>query len=268
MTTARKFFPVSAALLLCAGLSCAHPAEPGIFRSYFQSDPGKLDPFYSTDVVSGKVLAALCNGLLRISPDGKIIPDLCEQYSFDGRRFSGTLKKDLRFSDGTPLSAQDVRFSLLRIRDSEKPTSPRKSNYAVIKEISVTGSRSFDITLTKLNMTFPWLLTQVNSYIISEKAIKERNEIIGSGPFFLKEWRRDDEIVLERNRFYHGKKPAAKGISFRIIPEDLTARFEFQTGTLDYFELPYLSSASFDDSRFRTDTVPELCVHYLALNTQ
>ena len=200
-------------------------------------------------------------------PTGTIAPDLAEQWSFDGTTFSCTLKKNLRFSDGSALSASDVRYSILRIRDSSNPTSPRKSFYTQIRDFTAGNDGHIVIRLTKPNMSFPWLLTQVNSYVISEHAMKERKEVIGSGPFKVAHWLRDERIELVKNPFYHGTPAHIDGITFRIIPEDLTARFEFMNGTIDYFELPYLSSATFDAKKFKTDLIPELCVHYIALNT-
>lgn len=251
-------------LAAAAALSCSHPST-GFFRTYIQSDPGILDPFSSTDVVSGKILASFCDGLVRISPEGRVVGDLAESWSFDGTVFSCVLRKELRFSDGSPLSASDVVYSLTRIRDSSNPTSPRRSSYTQIASIAGSGG-TVTMTLSKPNMTFPYLLTQVNSYVISEKAMRERKEVIGSGPFRVQTWIRDDRIVLEKNPF-HRSTAKIDGIIFRIIPEDLTARFEFANGALDYFELPYLSSSTFDESRFTTKLVPELCVHYIALNT-
>ena len=261
--SSRILLPLLAAL---AAFSCSHPSDTGYFRTYIQSDPGILDPFSSTDVVSGKILASFCDGLVRISAEGKVVGDLAESWSFDGATFSCVLRRDLRFSDGTPLSASDVVYSLTRIRDSSNPTSPRRSSYTQIASISSSDS-TVTMKLSKPNMTFPYLLTQVNSYIISEKAMRERREVIGSGPFRVKSWIRDDRIVLEKNPHHSGEGAKIAGIIFRIIPEDLTARFEFMNGALDYFELPYLSSSTFDESKFTTKLVPELCVHYVALNT-
>lgn len=270
MTKERRSFRSKILLFLFLALavfSCGRGNAGNIFRTYIQSDPGILDPFYSTDVVSGKILAAFCDGLLRTAPDGTIAPDLAERWSFDGTTFSCTLRKGLRFSDGSSLTASDVKYSILRIRDSSNPTSPRKSFYTQIREFSASDDGTIAIRLTRPNMSFPWLLTQVNSYVISEKAMTEHGTILGSGPFKISHWLRDDRIELVRNSFYHGTPAQVDGITFRIIPEDLTARFEFMNGTIDYFELPYLSSAVFDSTKFKTDLIPELCVHYISINT-
>jgi len=56
---------------------------------------------------------------------------------------------------------------------------------------------------------------------------------VGSGPFMLREWRHNDRLLLERNDHYFEGKAQVKGISYRIIPEDLTAVIEFELGNLD-----------------------------------
>ena len=106
--------------------SCHKKPDRGYFYSYIQSDPGKLDPFYSTDVVSGRVLAKFCNGLFRIDANGKLCKDLVLNYSFDGKLLIARLRDDAFFHDGRAVSADDVVFSFNRIRNSENPTSPRK----------------------------------------------------------------------------------------------------------------------------------------------
>ncbi|HON78463.1 MAG TPA: ABC transporter substrate-binding protein [Spirochaetota bacterium] len=269
--TKRALFHKALAFLFCAVplccSYCAPPENPRYFQTYMQSDPGKLDPFYSTDVISGRVLTKICSGLFTIDSDGVLVPDLLRGYTFDGRVLRGTLRRGVCFHDGSELTADDVVFSFARIWKSVNPTSPRKWVFSNVREIKKHGRYRFSILLEKPHAAFLSMLTMPCCFIISRSAFTRDGSVIGSGPFALQEWRQDEKIVLRRNERYYGTVAALEGMVFRIIPEDLTARFEFLNGTLDYFDIPYLANAGFDTIRRRVVEVPELSVHYVALNT-
>ncbi len=256
---------LAAALLWCA---CAKPLPGNRFYTYIQSDPGKLDPFYSTDVVSGRVLTALFNGLFLIDEKGLLQKDLVESYTFDGKTLFATLRRGVRFHSGHELTSDDVIFSLSRVGRSENPTSPRKWVFSDVAGYERLDGRRFVIRLAGTRATFLHRLTMPCAYIISKKDFEERGAVVGTGPFMLSEWRQDDRIALVKNPRYHGGAPSIDGMVFRVIPEDLTARFEFLNGTLDYFDVPYVEKIDFRGKASRVAAVSDLSVHYVALNTQ
>ncbi len=247
--------------------ACQKERSKGFFNTYIQSDPARLDPFYSTDVVSGRILAHLFNGLFKIDKQGKCQKDLLYDYSFDGKLLKAELRRDIFFHNGRKLTSKDVVFSFIRIMNSSNPTSPRKWVFRNIKTINTAGDYKFFIRLRKPSSTLLYLLTMPNCYIISEEAYNSKGEILGTGPFMLSEWKRDDRIVLVKNTRYFSDKPRVSGIIYKIIPEDLTARFEFLNKTIDYFELPYLANINLNKYRIMLMDAPELSVHYIALNT-
>jgi peptide/nickel transport system substrate-binding protein/oligopeptide transport system substrate-binding protein len=106
-----------------------------------------------------------------------------------------------------------------------------------------------------------------SALIISREAYRRDGSIIGSGPFALEEWKTDERIVL-RASSGHRRPAEVERIMFRIVPEELSARFEFMNGTLDYYEISYLARASLGDTRYRSLTVPEYSVYYIALNNR
>ncbi|MDY6934546.1 MAG: ABC transporter substrate-binding protein [Spirochaetota bacterium] len=269
----RLTFRVSA-LLICvlSAISCQKEQDKNYFYTYIQSDPGKLDPFYSTDVVSGRILTKICNGLFKIDNNGIIKRDLIDSFTFNGKILKAKLKRNVHFHNGLALNSDDVIFSYERIKNSKNPTSPRRWIFNNIKTIAKRGEHEFSIKLKRPSSTFLSLLTMPNCYIISKNEFLKHRNIIGSGPFILKTWGQDEKIVLEANQNYFGRRSKIKGIVFKIIPEDLTARFEFLNGALDYFELPYLANIDYvKNAHFNKNAriieIPELSVHYIALNT-
>lgn len=249
---------------------CYKKPDEKIFYTYIQSDPGRLDPFYSTDVISGRILAKMCNGLFKIDKDRKLRSDIVKEYRFDGKTLIAKLKDDVLFSNGEPLRAHDILFSFERIRNSRNPTSPRKWIFENIKDITTKNDHTIIIELKSYSSTFLYLLTMPNCYIISKNSYQREREIIGSGPFKLTEWKRDERIYLEKNSRYFNSRAKINGIVFKIIPEDLTARFEFLNETIDYFELPYLANINLKvkGEGIKLIKIPALSVHYIALNTR
>jgi peptide/nickel transport system substrate-binding protein/oligopeptide transport system substrate-binding protein len=256
------------AVLLIFAPACRPSPRPGYFHTYMQSDPGRIDPFYSSDVISGRVLAATFAGLFTIDSQGRPAPDLVDSYRFNGVVLECALKKGVLFHSGRPLSADDVIFSFERVWKGENPTSPRKWVFEKVLRIEKTGERSLRVTLSGPQSTFLHRLTMPCAFVISREDYLNGGRVIGCGPFSVAQWRQDEQIVLERFPGYYGPRPALEGMVFKIIPEDLTARFEFMNGALDYFEIPYMSDIDFTGRASRVVTVPELGVHYVALNTQ
>lgn len=265
----RDYIQKSVYILLCVLLilSCKKKPKEGFFYTYIQSDPAKLDPFYSTDVISGRIMAKMFNGLFRIDRNGKIERDLTERFSFNGKVLKIKLREGIFFHSGSPLSAEDVEFSFRRML-SENPTSPRKWVFKNIRSITKEGKNSLTIELIKPSSTFLYLLTMPSCYIISQEDYVREKRVVGTGPFKLQEWKQDERLVLIQNPDYFDRKPKIKGFVFKIIPEDLTARFEFLNRTIDYFELPYLSKVTFSPGELKTIDILELSVHYIALNTE
>ncbi len=268
MKSARSVIKVSIAATGLFFLFCANPSPQPFFRMYTQSDPGKLDPFYSTDVVSGRILAMMCNGLFAIDERGNLVGDLAAWHHFDGKTLRVKIRPKVYFHNGRECTADDVIFSLNRVRLGEHPTSPRKGMLSPVRTIEKTGADSLAIHLHGVHATFPYVLTMPACFIAAQESDFSSGRIIGTGPFKLSEWKQDERIVLVRHDAYFKGRPKLKGIEYRIIPEDLMARFEFTSGNLDYFELPLLGKAFQSENTYRIIDMPEPGVHYIALNTR
>src|SRR2546421_6868967 len=88
--------------------------------TYYESyDPRSLDPALSTDVPTGEMVTLLFDGLTQFDPDGKLLPGLADRWTVDpgGGRYVFHLRAEVKFHDGTRLTAATVRHSLLRVLD-------------------------------------------------------------------------------------------------------------------------------------------------------
>jgi ABC-type transport system substrate-binding protein len=107
-------------LLLVVAAACRPDAPADRTLTYYETyDPRSLDPAFSTDVPTGEMVTLVYDGLTQFDPRGEVRPGLADRWtsSPDGRRFVFHLRPGVRFHDGRPLAAADVRASLLRVLD-------------------------------------------------------------------------------------------------------------------------------------------------------
>lgn len=280
-------------LLCCAFLfltACRNTGrEQGYLYYRLSTNPTTLDPALIVDVTGGLISAKLFNGLVKLDKDMKIIPDLAEEWtvSKDGLIYRFTLKKGVRFSNGREVKAKDFKYSFERILN-RKTRSPNtwvleridgsrdfmKGTAKDLKGIKVIDDYVLEIKLDKAFSPFLYLLTMTAAYVVPEEEINRwgpdfSSHPVGTGPFILKEWLPNRELVLAKRNDYFGQQASIKGIVYRIIPEDLTAVTEFEIGNIDILSLP-----SSEYKRFSTDifwknhikSIKGINTYYLGMN--
>ncbi len=121
LSAAARLLPAALVLLLVASTILPSASAGGRPLRFLGGPPGTLDPAFIGDASDVQLLLQLYAGLTRIDEDGSVYASLAERWtvSQDGRTYTFRLRDDLRFSDGTPLTAEDVRRSWLRILDPE-----------------------------------------------------------------------------------------------------------------------------------------------------
>jgi peptide/nickel transport system substrate-binding protein/oligopeptide transport system substrate-binding protein len=269
------------------------PSEgQGTYLSYLSSEPSNLDPARGVDVNEGTVQAKIFDGLVRYDEKMKLVGCLAESWTIspNGKVFSFTLKKDICFHNGQKLTAKDVVFSLDRVLNPEVG-SPRtwvlekivgaklrmKGERKLAAGLKAIDDSTVEITLSEPFAPFMSLLTMPACYILpSESAalIKDKSffeKPAGTGPFVITERVRDSYIKLVSNKSYHGNKPKLGKIEYRIIPENMKAEMEFESGNLDILQLypsnydRFKADSSFAD---RIHDVPAMNVFYVGFNNQ
>lgn len=198
-------------------------------------DIKSMDPQNQSDVSSAMLIKHLYNRLLSIKDDGTIETDLAESYEMvDEKTYHFKLKEGVKFHDGTPMTAQDVKFTLERAK--EMPSSASAASH--IAEIITDGD--YDVTV-KLTAPYPailYILGNMNMSIVSEKAVTAAGddygaEPIGTGPFKYVEWVPNDHWTIERNEDYFGEKALAKRLICRVVPEAGSRCIALEVGEAD-----------------------------------
>lgn len=146
------------------------------------------------------------------------------------------LRANVRFHDGTPFSAEDVKFHYERIKSGTREQYILQPEYQFFSEIVVRDPQTFDVVDDAPNTLTPYLMSNTGCGIVSKayfqrtsRDVMHRNPM-GTGPFRLRKWVKGERVVLEANRDYWGGKPEVDELNFRIIPEASTRLAELLTG--------------------------------------
>jgi peptide/nickel transport system substrate-binding protein/oligopeptide transport system substrate-binding protein len=271
--------------------SCAVDSDrkDGFIYMRLNTNPNTLDPALINNVASAEIAAKIFNGLVRLNDSLEILPDIASSWkiSNDGLRYSFYLKKGVKFSNGREVTAHDFKYSFQRVLAKET-RSPNtwvfdkilgekqfvSGNAKEVCGIKVINDYTLEITLIKPFSPFLSMLTMTTAYVVpKEEIIRHGRDFsvkpIGAGPFILTEWSLNNYIILEANIGYFQLSPKARGIYYRVIPEDLTAITQFELGNIDLISLSGQSYAMFDkrpDMKPLIHKIKGLDTYYLGLN--
>lgn len=190
------------------------------------SDLTSFDPLKIAEGVTGANRAIqVFETLLRMVPGGQIGPGMAESLkSDDGLTWTLKLRPNIKFTDNTDYNADAVIYNINRQMDPANAYTFR-SNVAVIETMTAVDALTVRFKLTAPNGSFATAFTSVNGLIASPTALKAdlagfAKNPVGAGPFVLKEWVKDDHMLLERNPGYWDKpKPYLDSVLIRILPD-------------------------------------------------
>jgi ABC-type transport system substrate-binding protein len=231
----------------------------------------------------------LFNGLVRIGEGLRIQPDIAKDWSIsaDGLTYTFRLRKGVLFSNGREVTAEDFKYSFKRILDpaSRSPNTWvfqkisgaedfMKGRAGDVEGIRVTDDYTLQIHLKKPFSPFLKLLAMTAAYVVPREEVVRwgpdfSSHPVGTGPFVLKEWRPNREIILEKRGDYFSAPANVKGIIYRIIPEDLTAVTEFELGNIDILTIPASEYSRYKEDPARKELISSikgLNTYYIGLN--
>lgn len=198
------------------------PAVGGELVLPLLGEPDSFNPLLSAtsfgSAINGHVYATLFEFNERWEPT----PYIAEtwQVSSDGLTWTIKLRKGIRFHDGSPLTAEDVAFTLNSVKDPAY-TGPRAGNLKPVKAVTATDPLTVQIDLYE---PYSPILTAINLGILSKDAPASPTPV-GAGPYRFVEYRRGEAVVLERNPDWfmseaHGGAPFIETLQYRIFPSE------------------------------------------------
>lgn len=211
-------------------------------RIGLQDDPDVLDPDQSRTFVGRIVYAAVCDKLVDISPDLKIIPQLATGWSWsdDGLVLTMDLREGVTYHDGTPFDAASVKANIERSKTM--PESRRKSELASIETTEVTGPLQVKFTLAAPDATLIAQFADRAGMMLSPTAAAEKGVELGlapvcSGPFKFVERVQQDRIVLEKFAdYWNADAIHVDKVTYLPIPDTTVRLANLRSGDLDLLE--------------------------------
>lgn len=214
-----------------------------------KTEPSSLDPHFHSLVPNIQINEVIFDTLVGRDQNMNLYPRLAQSWTANGNTWTIKLRPGVKFSDGTPLTADDVVFSLNRV--SLVPNSPsRYTGYLQhFKSAEAIDPLTVKITTSQPSPLLPNGLTAI--FIMSSKLaagpdaegkttvqLNSGDGLVGTGPYKFVSWQRGSELVFERNANYWGDAPAWNKVTFRAIPNATARVAALVAGDVDLVEDP------------------------------
>ena len=211
-----------------------------------------LDPQKTVDSASLSVIQMINQKLFKIDNNGNIVPEIAEEViKVDAKTTLIKIKKDLFFSNGEPVTVDDVLFSLNRAKESPR----MMQDFYMIESFEKVDDSTIKVKTFYEAGNLLHKLASMGASIMNKKALEENeNNIIGSGMFKLKEWVAGEKLVLERNEFFKDSKSNIDTLVVKFVPEANSRMIMLETGEIDLARdlLPLDFKKISEDTKFTT----------------
>ncbi len=207
---------------------------------------GRLTPLVSSDVYQTWMELLVCESLAQRDPYTlEFVPKLAESWetSEDGLTFTFTLRDNVRFSDGTPLTAEDVKWTFDWILNPEVQADRARSYFDKLESVTVKDERTIEFVFNEpyfLNFEQVVLTSILSKEFYGKYSPVDYNEsvslLFGSGPYVLEagtNWSPEDPVTLVRNPRYWGVPPTFDRMVFQQIENDAATSVMFRNQELD-----------------------------------
>jgi peptide/nickel transport system substrate-binding protein len=222
------------------------PKDGGVLTFARPLQPTSLNPWAEPNTANNPVELQIFDNLVEATPDpAKFAPGLAKSWSIsaDNLVYTFKLRPAVKFSDGQPLRASDVKFSLDTAADPElDPVGA--TLLESIESVSTPNPSTVEIRLSKVTPAFLADLTTVAGLIVPQKGYEEAGaedfgfHPIGTGPFMVEKFSPGDpELVLKKNPYYWKEGlPHLAGVNFKFIASDNARMLAAESGSVDVAE--------------------------------
>jgi len=208
-----------------------------------------LDPAKCYELEATWALANVYDKLVRFKPGSasEIEPGIAESWEFSGNNITFTIREGAKFSNGDPVDAEAVAYSLKRVIKLAQAPSwvitqfgiTEDSIKAIGNKVQITMDKAYSPSLVLSCMTYSVTGT-VNPKVAEEHNVEGdmgmayfTENSVGSGPYKLVSWERSQKLVFEVNENYWGPKPEVDKIIIIDIPESSSQLLQLKGGTID-----------------------------------
>ena len=199
----------------------------------------------------GEINILIFNGLTAHDGENQVVPGLAKSWDYDEETYTYTfhLAEDVKWHDGEPFTAEDVKFTIEAIMNPENG-SENAPNYEEVEEITVVDEHTVSFKLDAPNVAFLDYMTMA----VLPKHLLEGEDMqtsdffcnpVGTGPYKLESWDEGQAITLVKNEDYFKGAPNIDTVVFKIVPDDNAKALQLKSGELDLALLTPKDAASF-----------------------
>ena len=253
------------------------------------TEPPNLDAQIATDTTSGMILAHVQEGLVRYAKDGSIMAGMAEKWTVspDGKTYTFTMRKNVKWSNGDPVTAADFEFGIKRALDPATASeyayilfdiaNAEKANAGEVG-LDQVGVKANGNTLTiTLKGPVPYFLSILcfpTAQPLNEKFFKtvgdkyasDADKMLYNGPYFIKEWKHSDKMILAKSTSYwNAKEIKLDTITGYMITDSNTAVTMFYNKELDQIGIPGPRVQEFKDKGYAVQVFTDAAVFYIEM---
>jgi peptide/nickel transport system substrate-binding protein len=231
----RRLCSLVFALLVVPGLAWAAPEGKVVIAQGV--DPTTLDTQNQQETPASVVASHLFDTLVERDQNLKMVPALAAELPklVGPTTWEVKLRQGVKFHNGEEFNAESVKFSLERVKTGLRASS----NFRPIEKVDIVDAYTVRVQTSKPWPIFPTIMTSRQASMYPPKAYAGKDSAfisknpIGTGPYKLVRWSKDEEIVLEANDQYWRGAPRIKTVVFRPIPDDAVRVAALQNGEVD-----------------------------------
>jgi ABC-type transport system substrate-binding protein len=230
------------------------------------------DPTQNSNPTDASYTAVACESLLRYDGDGNLSPWLAWKYAIaeDGSSITFWLREGIKFQDGTPFNAEAVKYNL----DFQLDPKAVWPDLKVFEKCEAIDEYTVKLTFKDSKLNWPAIKALAGGFsglIFSPTYLKnntpeyKRLHMVGTGPFKLVEFKRDEYVKFDRFDDYWRGKPFLDGIDYKIISDMNTQLIAYRSGEIDTLMVQAKDRAALEADGFEVVEMPQIFVSNLAL---
>ena len=227
-----------------AARKTARPVHGDTLIEALLGDIQGLIPNITSDSASHTIGDLIYSGLVKRDGSLRLVGDLAESWtvSRDCRNMTFQLKKNVKWHDGRPFTADDVVFTYQAMVNPKTPTA-YKEDFKAVESIEAVDAHTVRVRYARpyAKALQSWSTNMLPRHLLESyvaegrlrEAPQNRESPVGTGPYRFKEWRTGEKVVLTANRDYYETGPYLSRLVYRIIPSQATIFLELKAKGID-----------------------------------
>jgi peptide/nickel transport system substrate-binding protein len=257
------------AALFAFGSSCGHEAEiaadeppaasekPAAGDTFVQASIGDITgliPNITTDAASHAIGALIYDGLVQTDKDLNWVSSMAEswQFSKDCLTLTFKLRKNVKWHDGKPFTAEDVHFTYKAMMNPKTPTAYR-DDFELVRDVQVLDPYTVRVIYSQpyAKAVGSWGTAMLPKHLLAKyveegklREAPQNMQPVGTGPYRFQEWKSGEKVVVVANKDYYVEgRPYLGRIVYRIIPSQATIFLELKAKGVDMADLTAIQYA-------------------------